>query len=362
MRLPLFIGLVFSVLSLSAQRDTTLLVADYNEDGYPDSLRSWYSGGSGAGGRFVEMTDGQSGEQLSFNSCGSFGNFVQIIPIAEDIYDRYYAFLAPILQALAGGRARVGTDPSLSWLGQMATNLLQDTARGPKPPGDVWIPRAEDLRYALTCGSTNDHPYFDRFLGGYELWETDSLIRPGISTSIDIHPRLGALMYQFALDTSQLAADAYSFFLIYYGHNHFSRENPDFTELAANENYRILSSAHGLIAQRPNGDYKWLFISQPGITRAPMKLRWPSISSVQLAGDYALLEQQFSVSQEAHLWVIDIPSGRLGKIREDLYGLRYDEASMELVAPDYRLEGMHLIILEGEEEKTIPLQALFESD
>ena len=336
MRIVLANLLLICSLNLLAQNDTTIVVADYNEDGFPDSLLSYYSGGSGFGGRFVEVIDGKSGEKIAFDNFGSFGNLLRIVPFSEEIYDNYYPFLEPVLEQLTAGSGLSSADPSMSWLGNASQFLMQPEQ------------------------SADNHPFFDHYLGHYELWETGELIRPQISASIEIHPELGKLMYHFAMDSSQLQAETFSYFLIYLGHNHFGPHQEDFLPVAANDQYRLLSTAHGLIAQRLNGDYKWLFISQPGITRAPMKLRWPSISKVQLEGEYALLLQEMLVSQAANLWVIHIPSGQVGKLADQYFGMRYNEQTMEMYRPDYRTAAGQLIIQNGEEELQILLDDLFD--
>jgi len=68
------------------------------------------------------------------------------------------------------------------------------------------------------------------------------------------------------------------------------------------------------VAKKGN-KYKWLFISDIELVGAPDKLRWESIAKVDIVKNYIILEQVTPPATESTLFVINIESGLLGKLK-----------------------------------------------
>ncbi len=60
-------------LILSAQ-NTDKTEKDFNQDGFLDTLESYYDGGSGSGGTFVTLTDGKTQTKYELNDYSCFCN------------------------------------------------------------------------------------------------------------------------------------------------------------------------------------------------------------------------------------------------------------------------------------------------
>ena len=75
----------------------------------------------------------------------------------------------------------------------------------------------------------------------------------------------------------------------------------------------------GLVVQK-NERYKWVFVSESGLTGSPDKLRWSSIGFVAMAGSCLFLQQDLPIHYElgSRLWVIDIEKGICASMKEGI--------------------------------------------
>src|SRR5690554_5419971 len=83
----IFISLLFlsAFYQVSAQADKKLTLDDINKDGVIDTLKTFYSGGSGGGGRFVEIVNGKNQERHELTSYYWFSNIKNTIVLPLEL-------------------------------------------------------------------------------------------------------------------------------------------------------------------------------------------------------------------------------------------------------------------------------------
>lgn len=276
------------------QKDRARLrIKDINGDGMRDTIESSYSGGSMFGGPTIRLTDGKTKEQLELDVVSSFGSFrtpVYVpLPLAAE---QNAAFLSAMLEWLPELRPK--PDPSLNWI-------------------NFGLYHHSDLI---------GHPYFKRVIRFPNDWLEGEMALPQTYT-IAVAPDSLLLLPPAWDDTDDWKKEpGAKYFLIYYGHNHYNNcisGDTSFTLVRESEGYKIWRTCHGLVAQK-NDRYKWLFVSESGLTGSPDKLRFGSIGYTAMTGSCLFLLHLPTESYDwgSRLWAIDLERGICAEMKDGI--------------------------------------------
>ncbi len=297
MKPKLFI--LFSLLSLNlfGQTGGTTISEDFNKDGYTDTLRSYYDGGSGFGGIYAGLTDGKTGEvfEMSTAACFCALKIVSLIPPELNKLENS-SFLKAIKDEILPPE-RQSPDPSLKWIIESSfsnykpdQNTFFDLIIDPQLNWEKGVPELPDIYYMPVQGDT-----LSKLYSGEDMPE-------------HINP------------------EENHGFLIYYGHNHYRSLSGDSLRLAdENKTYQIYMTSHGILAKKGDA-YKWLFLSDIDISGAPEKLRWESIGDINLIGKYMIVKQNLPPFDSYSIYVLNIETGICGRLKYDFQDTNdYDE-------------------------------------
>lgn len=264
------------------------IIKDINKDGVLDTLNSESRSGSSFGGRYVEITNGKTGEIYELNSAGCFcqiKNTILIPPILNK--PENILFLDAIKSEMLPFEEN-SPDPSLQWIinGSYSNIELNNNA---------YFNQIIDPQINWTHGELKlPHTY-------YTLVEGDDL-RKLYGSSFESPEWYNELEHNKGL-------------LIYYAHNHYRNKSGDSIKLVdSNRTYKIYQTSHGVVVKKKD-KYKWLFISDIELTSAPGKLRWESIRKVMLLNKYLIIQQKLQPAENDKLYVINIETGICGRIK-----------------------------------------------
>lgn len=254
-------------------------IEDINGDGYIDTLESYYSGGSGFGGKYCTLIDGKSNEKFEIDTWGSFAQIQQTVLIPPALRrEENQPFIEEIKKVILP-KWRESPDPSLQW-----------------------IINANNSNYRLS-----DNTFFNLIIFSATKWIEGNLKLP---TTYYIDFKGGRYNRRYQKEDEG--------WLIYYGHNHYRNPTGDSLLVVESSNqYKILRTSHGLIANK-EGNYKWIFVTDSQLTGSPSKLRWESIGDVILKDQYVLLSHELGLKGddlERNYFLIDIESGKVGRLK-----------------------------------------------
>jgi hypothetical protein len=277
------IGIILTTFNFCwAQYDSTYIFKDFNEDGFTDTLLTYYDGGSGYGGTFVEIRNGANDDLYAMNSDGCFCQIRQTFVIPKNLTQLKNApFLTAITSQLLPP-FRSGPDPSLRWMlaAELNNHQLEDSL-------------------------------FIQIVNPQQEWLTGEIEIPGnyyIEMKGDL---LGLYRHEHAASGSSELMNKAGY-MTYYARNHYANKKDTLELSAENKTYQIFKTKHGVIAKK--GDtYKWLFVSDVFVTWAPEKLRWASIGKMRLVGKYLLFEQHLPPNLYSPTHVINIETGKFGR-------------------------------------------------
>ena len=219
---------------------------DLNKDGFIDTIKSFYDGGSGFGGIFVITVNGKTGEEFVLNNYGCFCSIKKIILIPPDLMKE---FNKPFLNAIKN-------------------ELL---------PSERLVPDAS-LQWIISAWMSNkrlpDNPFYSYVINSPTNWICGKIQLPNtyyIKISGDTIDKL--YVTDEELPTWYKKGENQGL-LIYYGHNHFRNAKGDSLILESSTPvYKVYKTSHGVIVTKGNY-YSWIFLSDDGLTGAPDKLRW----------------------------------------------------------------------------------------
>ena len=154
--------------------------------------------------------------------------------------------------------------------------------------------------------------------------------------------------------------------LFYAGHNHIDySNNSTFAKiLHEDKSTKILGTQHGLILVKEN-KYRWIFHSNHSLTRGPGKLRWKSIEKILVHKDYVFLHHVSPVVQRNRVFVIDLKTGKVARLRLSLELTENSYTCFDIEIKEDKLQiisnrtGNCNNFMEGEEKKEIELKLLF---
>lgn len=324
------ITLFFLVCShLYGQRALKKSTEDFNQDGFIDTLISYYEGGSGFGGRTVKIINGKNQEQYEMNNDGCFCEIYRIVVVPPVLQmPKNEAFLKGIKKYLLPEK-RVVPDASLEYL----------------------------IKSTISNTVLEDHKIFDLIIDPGLSWKKIPFEYPQT-----YYLELGADTLEHFFNPLDLpkwySAEKSKGFLIYYGHNHYRNPSGDSLTLAvSNAEFRIYRTSHGVLAKKEDW-YKWLFLSDVNLTGAPGKLRWESIGRMKLIDQYLILEQNFPVLNEFNLYIINIESGLIGRLKYDIWKLEdYFEKDWEVVST----RADRIILRRENKLEALPLELVFKA-
>jgi hypothetical protein len=234
----------------------------------------------------VTLKDGRTGKDYAYDTWGSYGRFLRLIPFEDELMEpRNKGFKEALAGALFPGIPEGKADGSLAWLMEAYSRLgrqPETSADGPfsqrirvKPrwtAGEIVPPRS----YYLV---TDD----EKLLGSLPISDVDG-------------PKAGLAGRQA--------------WLVYYGHNHGALE-----PVIATGEVRVFRSAHGVVVNE-GGRSCWVFVNDEILTAGPDKLRWPSIKDVQMAEGLVFIHH---AGTEEHLYVVDHGAGVAGRLAPEIF-------------------------------------------
>lgn len=331
---------------LNAQQssiDTTRV--DVNNDKIIDTLIDDWSNGSAFGGRQVTIIDGKSKEEFTLNNFQGLCSAINTIKIPENLLlEANKTFLDTLKNRVLYHKKRDSIDASLKWI----------------------ISAKNHKKYFENTYSNDfgEHPFFDIILEPSTSWESS---KPSLPESYYIEVK-GDILQKFSSGSEMDSiTDKSKGFLTYFTPSLLgTRWNPlktldSLRPVTKNKEYKIFKTAHTVYVQKRN-TYRWLFISDSGLTGAPDSFsRWESIGKIELIDHYVIIHQDVPPGSY-NIILINIENQRVARLDgkyEPHYNNWTDEGGMET----FEVIDDQLVFSEyGEPElHKIPLKELFEN-
>lgn len=284
-----FLSILFfnMVINLTYSQQEGSYQEDFNKDGVPDTLEISYDGGSGFGGYYGQITDGDSGRTYELNTWGCFCDLKVVIPFPPEAslpeHKPFYKALAEKLFP----EIHIEPDPTLDWIIQ--ANLL------------AIAPDEDDL--------------FDLILPVKSTWTTGQIQNPS-KYQIIVDDRIIRFGYYSMEEPPNWINDSKEGYLVYYGNNH----DLHLGKVVGDKGDLVLwKGKHSLMLQ--NGERESvLFITDGPLTSGPVRLRDPSISSVVSDGEFAIFTVSESPEPSFRIFIADLNSGMVARLKEPLLG------------------------------------------
>jgi len=343
----LLLSLISAHTSLKAQGYTLDTIrVDINNDKIIDVLIDDWSSGSTFGGRAITIIDGKSKEEFILNNFRCYCSVLNTIKIPENLLlEANKTFLDTLKNRVLYHKKRDSIDASLKWL----------------------ISAENHKQYFRNTYSNDfgEHPFFDVILEPSISWESS---KPSMPEPYHIEVQ-GDILQKFSSGYEMDSiTDQSKGFLTYYTPSLLgTRRNPlktldSLSPVVKNKEYKIFKTAHTVYVQKGN-TYRWLFISDSGLTGAPDNFsRWESIGKIELIDHYVIIHQNVPPGGSYNIILINIESQRVARLDgkyEPHYNNGTDEGGMKtfevidgrLVFSEYGVQELH----------KIPLKDLFEN-
>lgn len=281
--------LYLSTCHVFGQRDMKVIIEDFNNDKIVDTLKTFYEGGSGFGGRYVQIVNGKTNEMHQLTNDGCFCEIKRTILIPPKLAKKENALFLETMKEYVLPEKRKHPEASLQW-------MIKST-------------------YSNKSLDTND--FFDFIVDPQTSWIEEEFEAPD-NYYIDIKGDSLVKLYDTPYEAPEwLQNKDTKGFLTYYAHNHYRSRTGDSIKLSdSNAVYKVFHTSHGVYVKKGNA-YKWVFISDASTTGAPSKLRWESIIKIQLYGKYVLIQQIIPPYNMYKLFVINIETGICGRLKHD---------------------------------------------
>lgn len=283
-------GILFLITyQFYGQQDIKINVDDFNNNGVADTLKTYYDGGSGFGGKYVGIVNGKTNEYFEMNNYGCFCDIKHIVLIPSELNKiENKLFLQVIKNELLPER-RNEPDPSLDWI----------------------------LKGLFSNIKLKDNPFFNLIIDPRNEW-TKNKIEPPINYYIEIEGDTLKQLYSPIDEPVELSKDDKGF-VIYSANNHYTSRTKDSLQLSdSNSLYKIFRTSHGVVVEKEDS-HKWVFISDATLTGAPEKLRWESIKTVKLLDQHLIVQQDLPGEHTYQFFVINIETGITGRLKSDLF-------------------------------------------
>jgi hypothetical protein len=279
----IFIILILLAYEKSFCGEPTVIIRDFNRDGYEDRLERFYDGGSSFGGNFVSLTDGKTREKYNYNSWGSFGQFLLLIPFDNRLLkSENKGFKEAIEEALFPDIRHGSIENSLGWL----------------------------INAYLTTQMRPSNELFSQKISFKLSWTEGKIVVPSSYYFVTSDEKLFKRYPIYQEDNPKYDQHHGQGWLVYYAHNHRGLELVQFSDI-----FKVFKTAHGVILSR--GDqYCWVFINDEILTDGPPKLRWPSIKKVVISNELVFIHH---MGGEEHLFIVDYSKGIVGRLKGDKF-------------------------------------------
>lgn len=264
--------------------DTLRIVSDFNGDHIADSLTIYSQRYSP---KTVKVYNSRSGQFYSIGKdffCEwNKSNFLDLIPIPDDlVLAENKQLLDTLIKILRPGFNTA--DISLDW-------LLQSYEDCQENPSDT---------------------LFDMFIKHEGLISCDSFVHPNVSYKLVAKDTLKRFWDRRCNEDDS----GYNYgLLFYYGHNHRGEAPWPHLDTATTQ-YEVYSTAHGVYVKKAS-QYAWAFMTDGWLTGGPDKLRWKSIMSTQLHGDFLIIHQATSVMLFSQFFIVNLKNGNVGRLKDD---------------------------------------------
>ncbi|MGH1388143.1 hypothetical protein [Kordia sp.] len=271
------------------QRDMKVITEDFNNDKIVDTLKTFYEGGSGFGGRYVQIINGKTNEMHQLTNEGCFCRIKSTILIPPKLAKKENVLFLEIMKTHLLPEKRKHPEASLNWM----------------------------IKSAYSNANLDTNDFFDLIVDPQTSWIEEEFEAPD-NYYIEIKGDSLRQVYTTPYEAPEwLDAKNARGFLMYYAHNHYRSRTRDSIKLSdSNATYKVYNTSHGVFVKKGN-TYKWVFISDASITGAPSKLRWESIKKIQLYGKYVLIQQIIPPYNMYKIFIINIETGICGRLKHD---------------------------------------------
>jgi hypothetical protein len=281
--------LIFLFPAIVFGQDSTLVVKDFNKDGYQDTLISYYSRGSGCWTTYVTLINGKTKEIFELETPGFYGHIKQIILIPPKLLEKSNKqFLEAMKKELLPSK-KDKPDASLQWL----------------------------ITANLNSKKLSNNNYYDLIIKVPPQWISDEIKFPS-PYYIDVKgDTLRKLYYTDADNAKRHDSRNLKGWLIYDAPDPFFNQKADRLVLVdTSPDYKVFRTSHSVVVKK--GDlYACIFITDYDLTGGPAKLRWQSIGKVKLFGKYVIVHLINSEDFGNPIFIIDIEKGIAGRLRCD---------------------------------------------
>lgn len=307
--------------TISSGQNPKIVIKDFNNDGYSDTLSSFYDGGSMFDGIYVTLINGKTKEKIELERSGCFCDI------------KGFVLIPPELK----------TESNRPFLEVTKDELLPEKMN--KPDASLEWLISSNLHYK----ELSDNLYFDLVINSPIKWISGK-INPPETYCIDIKGDTLHKLYfsEIGIPTFYDSTNNEGW-LIYYGHNHFSDGiKKEFALVDSSSIYKAYKTSHGVVLKKSDS-YAWIFVTDFRLTGAPDKLRWESIGKVSLIDKYVILQLINSKDFFNPLFIIDVEKGISARLRHDG---NYHNLS-------YKIENDSILLKRYFETKSYELKKLF---
>jgi hypothetical protein len=296
--------------SLFGQPNPEVIVADINEDGKVDSLRTFGESGSGFGHKEVVFIDGKTGKRHQLITSSSFGSLISLVEVPEWLAEPEQRALLAVMAAKILPPPAITPDPSLRWIIKGRQSRQQPT----------------------------DHSHFDLVFAPSPPWLSTTFYPPE-----SYFLPYGKGTYAGEVPTGYDSPE--KGLLVYYGHNHRGSKRrtsgqPYELEAVPGLDGKVFRTQHGLVQKNEAGQHRWIFVTDAALTGAPDKLRWTSIGKMAIWNNQLLiLQHRKPVSSGESIFLIDLETGRTARLRNELFSDYDDLLTLRVEGDDLLLKG-----------------------
>lgn len=265
------------------------IIKDFNNDGYIDTLKSYYDRGSSFGGTYVTLINGKTKENFELDDFGCFCDIKKIILIPPKLRKASNKpFLEVIKKELLPAKMNM-PDASLQWL----------------------------ITANVNSKKLSDNIYYDLLIKAPPQWTSGKIKLPS-TYYIDVKGDTLHKLYYTDTDIPKwYDSKNNEGWLVYYGHNHFRNEKEDSLVLVdTSPTYKVFRTSHGVVVKKGNS-YVWIFVTDYRLTGAPEKLRRESIGKIKLVNRHIIVQLINSMEFSNPIFIIDIEKGISGRLRCD---------------------------------------------
>lgn len=307
----LFITLLILFFANHVNAQDRVFRKDFNKDGVIDRVEISEDEGSAFSSTDIHYTDGKARKNYEFSVQYSFGSFFSICNAPNVLAKSDTEELGKLLFSR---KMASKIDPSLQWLIDACSN------------------KEEVKDFDIADFSTKYIP----------IWIEGSPVIPD-DYFVLLQNSKYPMLLKNAEGSPEYADKKYKsdyFWLTYSPYNHKGKSD-DFNTVQADSTSRLLTTSHGVVLKR-GLKYAWIFINDDKLFEANEKLRWPSISEVQMFNDFVLIRQSVNAGI-INLFIVNPNTGFVVRLSNELMEID----SIEKMEVDKLKKTVELSDLEG---------------